>query len=197
MKKKKKIEKKEKIEKTEKKKPLKKPNLGNGIDEILPVIRYLDSESCFQMKDGTYLDIIQIISKDLMNANENEIEYDVMKYGKFYKMFYEDIKLVTLNFPVNTQIQQSYLKRKISTCKNFFLRSRLEVKLEELRDIEREQTAREFYIMVFSKSPDECRKNIITIRNVLASGNLRMVDILSREKKEAIMFKINNMSTLI
>ena len=168
------------------------------INSIIPIIRYLDEPDCFELKDGSYMDLLQINTKDLENTSEAEIEFDVMKYAKLYKIYADDLKIISMNFPCVTLEQQNYLMHKISNTKNIVLKKRLQIKLNTLIQIEKERTRKEFYIMCFSKSLEEHYKNRNTFRIYMETvGRGSMIEELSRQKKERILFKMNNMSTAI
>lgn len=164
---------------------------------LVPIIQYIDEAECYEMKNGVFVDLIQIVSKNILNISEYQVEYDIMKYAKFYKLYPDSIKIFAMNFPYSTKQQQMYLQRKIAACKNFNYKSRLELKLEELKNLDKTRTTREFYISFFSDTLEEHKKNKNSIKRILSAGNINMVQEISREKKEKILFKLNNMCTMI
>lgn len=164
---------------------------------LVPLVQYIDEQGCFKKNNGVFVDLIQIVSKNILNISEYQVEFDIMKYAKFYKMYPDSIKIFAMNFPYSTKQQQMYLQRKIAVCKNFNYKSRLELKLEELKNLDKTMTTREFYIEFFSDSLENHKKNKNSIKRILSAGNINMVQEISKEKKEMIFFKLNNMCTMI
>lgn len=161
-------------------------------------IRYYDeAEGFYVLKDGSNLDLLQIQSKDLISASEDEVEYDCLKFAKLYKIYGEDIKMIALNFPCNTTRQQQYFKRKQKQAKNEIYRQWLQKKLQELEILEKNDTTREFYLMIFSRNADDHTKHLSTLSNILAAGRDGLISQLSARKKHQILFKLNNKNSLV
>ena len=76
-----------------------KNHITDTVKDVIDVYFYNDKLKCFIMKDKSYIDIIQINTKDLVSASEDDIEYDIMRYIKLYKMYADDMKIVAMNFP--------------------------------------------------------------------------------------------------
>ena len=76
------------------KKSNKKVQIINTAKEILEVAYYDDDMNCFVMNDESYMDLIQINTKDLVSSADYEVEYDIMKFTKLYKMYADDLKIV-------------------------------------------------------------------------------------------------------
>ena len=98
----------ERIEKEEGYQMKKGKKVKKSILEKIDVAEYLE-EGYYRMKDGTYMNLVQINSKDLINSSADEVEYDCMKFAKLYKLFENDLKLVVLNFPCDTKAQSEML----------------------------------------------------------------------------------------
>ena len=79
-----------------------KTHVSDTVKDIIDIYFYDDKLKCFIKKDKTYMDIIQINTKDLVSASNDDIEYDIMRYIKLYKMYADDIKIVAMNFPCRT-----------------------------------------------------------------------------------------------
>ena len=77
--------------------------------ELLPIIGM--DKGLFCMSDGSYMDIFRIVTKDLISAAESEIEFDMLQFEKFYKMYAADCKLIGINFPTDTKRQQQYFQQ--------------------------------------------------------------------------------------
>lgn len=164
---------------------------------LLPIRNYDAESQCFCMRDNTYMDLMEITCKDLVSASEDENNYDCLKFTKFYKTYADDIKLISLNFPSNTKKQQKYFNYKIERTKNRINKKWLQQHLLELLWIEKNKTNREFYFMIFAESLEDLyqKRNIIT--STLISGKRGLINFITQEKKEQILYKINNKNSLI
>ena len=119
---------------------------ARSVLEQLP-IQYYDAKGYYVLKDGSNLDLLMIQSKDLVTSSPDEVEFDCLKFGKLYKIYGNDLKLVSLNFPCNTLHQQLYFKQKMVKAGNEVYRHWLQKKLKELEALEKTHTTREFYLM--------------------------------------------------
>lgn len=152
----------------------------------------VDDDDSIIMKNG-YLDIFQIDSKDIYSLTDVEITMNIYNFIAFLRSYPFDIKLITMNFPVNTLKQQEFIKKKIKECDNKKYYYELIEELEQLVYLESTRQNREFYIMIFIKDTEE--KESIK-RTLFRSQNIAVQLIpLTVEKKLKILFKLNNPNT--
>ncbi|WP_302570281.1 hypothetical protein [uncultured Clostridium sp.] len=189
----KKIKKEEKKQKKLELKEIRKANKDvlASTKELLGFVDVDDDDSII-MKNG-YLDIFQIDSKDIYSLTDVETTMNIYNFIAFLRAYPFDIKLITMNFPVNTLKQQEFIKRKIKECDNKKYYYELIEELEQLVYLESTRQNREFYIMIFIKDTEE--KESIK-RTLFRSQNIAVQFIpLTVEKKLKILFKLNNPNT--
>ena len=189
----KKIKKEEKKQKKLELKEIRKANKDvlASTKELLGFIDVDDDDSII-MKNG-YLDIFQIDSKDIYSLTDVETTMNIYNFIAFLRSYPFDIKLITMNFPVNTLKQQEFIKKKIKECDNEKYYYELIEELEQLVYLESTRQNREFYIMIFIKDTEE--KDTIK-RTLFRSQNIAVQLIpLTVEKKLKILFKLNNPNT--
>lgn len=189
----KKIKKEEKKQKKLELKEIRKANKDvlASTKELLGFVDVDDDDSII-MKNG-YLDIFQIDSKDIYSLTDVETTMNIYNFIAFLRSYPFDIKLITMNFPVNTLKQQEFIKKKIKECDNEKYYYELIEELEQLVYLESTRQNREFYIMVFIKDTEE--KESIK-RTLFRSQNIAVQLIpLTVEKKLKILFKLNNPNT--
>lgn len=174
----------------------KEKTIDKAAREILPEIYYDRLNECF-VNENLVFDIIKICSKDLVNSSDDEIDFDQYRYTKLYKIYSDDLKIICMNFPCNTQKQQSYLKKKIEGTNNAKMKHWLQRRLDELEWLEKNRTTREYYYMIFSKNLEEHLSNKNNIFSALQSGRNGLCETISEEEKIQILFKLNNKSSLI
>ncbi|MEG1312869.1 MAG: hypothetical protein RSD40_00990 [Bacilli bacterium] len=119
----------------------------------LPIIA-LTEDGFFKSKTG-YLDILQIESMDIKSMNGLEYNILLMDFTKLLKGYVEDMKIISMNYPANTQRQQEYLSKIIKGCKNEKHLGFLDHRMRQLKTIEEARSDREFYIMIFGKDEKE------------------------------------------
>ena len=68
------------------------------IREDIPITGYDPETNSFYCGDGSHILMYQIRSKDLVNADPDEIEIDCFCWAKFYKTYGKD-EIVTMLFP--------------------------------------------------------------------------------------------------
>ena len=189
----KKIKKEEKKQKKLELKEIRKANKDvlASTKELLGFVDVDDDDSII-MKNG-YLDIFQIDSKDIYSLTDVETTMNIYNFIAFLRSYPFDIKLITMNFPVNTLKQQEFIKKKIKECDNEKYYYELIEELEQLVYLESTRQNREFYIMIFIKDTEE--KESIK-RTLFRSQNIAVQLIpLTIEKKLKILFKLNNPNT--
>ena len=149
----------------------------------------------FYMTDKSYMDIFQITTKDLMSASESEVELDMLQWEKFYKMYSSDCKIIGINFPTDTILQQQYYQHRIITTKSPIFRDILLKKYDELVEVNLDCTDRQYYLMIFCKTYEKYlhAKGVITV-TLINSG---LLSEISEKKKISIITKLCNKSTSI
>lgn len=167
------------------------------IREDIPIRGYDEELQCFLYEDGSCLDIYQIRAKDLVNSDIDEIELDCFKWAKFYKTYGQDMEIVTLMFPCDTRRQCKYWKKRLAGNRNPVYQGMIERKIEELEWREKHTATKEFYLFFFFASKEEIPEAVKIIESVMEKGIQGMIQELTREKKELILFKLANKNSLI
>lgn len=182
---------------TKNSKPKKTKSTSKSILELVPVRWYSQEDSCFRLTDGNYMDILQIQSKDLINSSEDEVEFDCLKFAKAYRLYADDMKIICLNFPCDYSKQKHYLEYKMKKTKNEIFKEQLLKKKNELEWLEKNNTTREYYYMIFAKTAEEMEKNRLTLLSTLGRGRSGLIEKISKEKKEQILLRLYNKSNLV
>ena len=152
----------------------------------------VDDDDTIIMSNG-YLDLFQVDSKDIYSLTEDETRLHIYNFIAFLRSYPYDFKIISMKFPVNTSVQQEFIKRKLKECDNQLYYNSLVEELEQLVYLEETRQNREFYIMIFAKNKEE-KENIK--RTLFWNQNIAVQLIpLSLEKKLKILFKMNNPNT--
>lgn len=175
----------------------KKPYIPPTTKAVMDQVFYDDKLKCFVMKEKLFMDLIQINTKDLVSSSDDEVEYDIMKFAKLYKMYAPDLKIVVMNFPCKTGKQQEYFIHKLKNTTNEIYRRFLQRKLDELVWLEQNDMMREYYYMIFGRKESEIKSNRDLIFNTIGRGKHGLSQELEKEKKIQICERLNNKCFLV
>ena len=180
--------------KNEKQKEYKKElkQINKTIMDIFPIIDIVEDKSIFKTTYG-YMNILQIESKDIYSLNIDEVNSHVLDLTSFLRGYQDDIKIVCMQFPVNTYNQQQNIINKLENSKNPNHRYFLEKRLNELKFLEEYRQNKEFYLFFFAEN----EKAIFERENLLlrlSSDSMKLKKI-NNEKRIKILFKLNNQNS--
>ncbi|MDD3225733.1 MAG: hypothetical protein PHX70_13720 [Clostridium sp.] len=163
--------------------------------KVTEVLHFLDiNDDHIVLKDGI-LDILQLEGKDILSLNTSDKERAINIFHVFYKTLAADIKIITLNFPVDTSIQKEYIDYKMRKTDNEIYQSFLSDKKKELEFLEKSRTNKEYYLFIFAANTDVLKTVRTNIKRTIA--NIHSIKQLSNEKKKCILFKLNNKNVKI
>lgn len=169
----------------EKKKPKK---IRKTVLDIVPVRQY--KNDYFMLSDGTVMDIIQVMGKSYYNSTDADIAIQVDRLAYFFRVYKNDLKLVSLNYPTNTVTQQKFLNNMLSNPKLEPFYSLLMEKWNTLEYLEKHTTTREFFLFIYAENEEQYS----VLKTLLFSKSSLNLMSISKEKKENILFLLNNMS---
>lgn len=175
-------------EKRFEKKPPKPPKI-KITRTLLDVFPIRDYQDYFLTEDNQIIDVFQIRGKSYYNASDTEIEIMVDRLAYFYRLYKNDIKIIGMNYPTNTRNQQAFLTYKLQQPELQKYEAILNEKIATLQYLENSTTDREAFIMIFAR--DEKHYRILC--DLLDRSGLH-VEQIPREKKENIIFQLNNMN---
>ncbi|RXZ02131.1 hypothetical protein [Fictibacillus sp. S7] len=170
----------------------KKVKIKSSITDIIPVID-MTANGYFELRQNEYLEIVQLTSKDIYSLNTEDKNHDIYSFAFFLQSYLDDIKLVPLNFPVDTSVQQSFIQRKIERTKNPLYIPFLQKKLKELQFIESNRTNREYYLFLYSDNEYTLLNKVNQVKRLL-QRTCPIIE-LSDEKKINILYKLNNLNS--
>lgn len=180
-----------KIEKKELKEEHKK--VKRVASDLLPFLNIADDGS-IQTKHG-YMEIYQIATKDLNSLTMDEVNIHIYELTTFLRGYSDDIKIICMSYPVNTEVQQNHLLNKIQNTDNKIYIKFLNKKLEQLKLLEKLRTNKEFYLVLYFKNErDKREKDIYIQRKANRAMGIEPIDI---DKKVKILYKLNNQNSKI
>ena len=177
---------KKKYKKEQKKKKIEKTTL-----DLIDIL-YFDNRDYLKHKKG-YIEILEIIPQDLMNLNYENTLNLIQKNSYFYMSYQQDIKIISMNFPVNFEEQIQYFNTLLENENNEFKSKFLRLKVNELEKLQETRYNKEFFMFLFSQNEVSIEEDVNQVLRILPG----LTKKISREKKEKILFKLNNMNTKI
>lgn len=164
--------------------------------QLIDIKGYDKNKNMYLTSDGN-MELVQIVAKDLVNSSMDEVEYDCLRFAKLYKVYEDDLKIICMNYPCDTEKQQEYYRYKLSKTTNEIHRQGLQQRLDELIWLGKNDTTREYYYMVFAKNEEQMEKNRMILTENLGTGKNGLIQILPEEKKHQIMGRMANKSSLL
>lgn len=167
-------------------------NVNKSVIDIYPIADY--EEDCFKTSYG-YMNIYQIQSKEVYSLNENEQEKHICDFANFLRLYVDDIKIICMQFPVNTYLQQENIRNKLAKTSNERHKYFLNKRLNELVFLEKHRYNKEFFIKIFAKDlRDLQEKNHLLFR---LSNESMQISNIDDDKKIKIEFKLSNQNSKI
>lgn len=170
-----------------------RPVSTDKILSVFPIRDYLESEGYFLTGDKTIINLFQIQGKSYYDASDDEVENLVYSNARLIQRLADDIKIISMNYPTNTKQQQEYIAFMLKRPELEPYTELLMEKLESLKALEQNTTDRQAFLMVFARD----RERYEEITRLLSGNPYFVVRPISREKKENIIFQLNNMNKRI
>ncbi|MCZ2260750.1 hypothetical protein [Sporosarcina sp. G11-34] len=174
---------------TQRKMDQKKVKVLPSFADITPIID-ISNNDFFEMRNGEYLEILQITSKDIYSLNESDKDNDIFSLTYFFQAYLGSVKIVPLNTPVNLELQKNNVIRRIRRNKVPAYLPFLEKKLSELEFLEKHRTDREFFIFVYAEDEKTLLERKTHVRKLLAQSN--PVIELPVTKKVNVLYQLFN-----
>ena len=170
----------------------KKIKIKSNFGQITPILDMTENDF-FYMRNGEYLEILQLDSKDIYSLNESELNHDIQQLEMFFSVLVRDIKILPLNVPLNLEKQKDNMYRCLEHATKESYIATIKRRINELEKLEKIRTNREYFILLYADTEKKLREIINQGRAILSSTN--PLSEISREKKLNIFFQLNNMNT--
>lgn len=167
----------------------KREKVISSFAEIVPVIDLADYDF-FEMRNGEFMEIVQITSKDIYSLNESDKDNDIFSLAYLFQAYTHDFKIVPLSTPVNLELQKNNLIRSIRKCNVPAYIPYLEKKLAELEFIEKNRTNREYFLFLYADDTKTLLERKTHIKKLLVRSN--PVIELNMEKKLNVLYQLFN-----
>ncbi|MGM9988804.1 MAG: hypothetical protein ACI35O_16480 [Bacillaceae bacterium] len=167
----------------------KKLKVKSSVGDIIPVIDFTNNDF-FEMRNGEYMEILQLTSKDIYSLNESDKDNDIFSLAYFFQAYLPDIKFVPLNTPMNLDTQKEHIYRQIKKNKIPAYLSFLEKKLYELEFLESNRTNREYFIFIYADDEKTLLERKQHVKKLLMRSN--PIIELELNKKISVLRQLNN-----
>lgn len=161
-------------------------------DRIMPIVAWDEEYNVGVMYDGTIVDVLGVISKNLASASDSDVAFDIACWDKLYKTYPGDLKIIGFNFPTNTDEQQEYFRHLLKRTRNPVYREQLTIRLSELEYISDKRKDREYAILFYAKDLDDYKKQLLQIYTQLSTSITPLATKLPAEKKKQIVMNLYN-----
>src|SRR5699024_2288074 len=173
----------------------KQPKIKPQITDILPHSHIEGKFIRFRKGYVGYAEILQIQTTDILSKNESEVEQYIAGQTSFLRTYLESFKEINLNFPTNCTTQRDYWEKKLESATTEVQQRFIERKLYEFDYLEENRTNREFFIMLFSSTVEELKRNVRDFKR-LSKASFPVYEIDTKKKTE-ILFLLKNQNSKI
>ena len=180
--------------KADNEKKKKKPEIVKTNLDILPIRHYDEKLGCFILDDKSCLDILQIISRDVNNLSDDELRREIYGLIKVFKTVGADIKLMSMNFPLNTSKQREMLRHHLEKASDDVRRKWIQRQIEELETVDENIHTSNFYLLYFGSDEADFLKNREIIDKYVCNGLDALAEHIDKLQKYQIMIKLCNMN---
>lgn len=174
-----------------KEKKAKPENVPRLTVEVLGIREYVGGH--FVMQDGGLMDVFQLLGRSLLTADEGDVQRQIQQNARYYRLQQKDIKIITLNYPTNTQTQCAHLQRRLERTADPVFRELLQDEIAALQYLEEYRTETVSFLFLFADSEQEYHEQR---QSLLASSGFSVVT-LDRDAKITLLRKLSNMNQSI
>lgn len=172
--------------KEEKKKKIKVKNKTLQYIDILDI----KDKGYIPTKYFKYLEIFEIQGTDLNNLIPTERQKLINIMGEFYISYTKDIKYIYTKFSLDFSKEKEFLKEKLKEETNEYKKLFLQSKITEFELLEKNRQQKSYFLFCYGKSELDLEENIKQLKNFFPFR----LKVLTKEQKEKLFFKLNNMS---
>ena len=148
----------------------------------------------YQTKDDTYFDIIQLKTDDLDHLSKPEKARIVANWNLYYRQHNEDIKIISMNFPVDLDTNLNYLYHKLEISKNPQAIKALMDEIKQCEYLNKNLQEQEFYIFLFAENENDYQNKMRSYESSLFDDGLAFT--ITNDKKERLLFKLFNLNSI-
>ena len=164
--------------------------------DVLPFKQIIDDENALVVGiDNSYYQIFKIVTHALNLANQEEKNRLMMRFANFNRLIESDYSIISTLFHIDNAPQKAYWSNKVDNAEDAQQRKYAMEQLLVLSRVEEDpsQKNQEHFLIVNAKSIDDMR-NLV---DVLYQSHNGMIEPqpLSYEKKEQLLFRLNNQNT--
>lgn len=149
----------------------------------------LPEETAYLLENDTYAQVFKMKSYDLNLLNYDEKDILIQSFATFLRAYQEDIKIISLMFPVDTSTQQSYWEKKYRLADTHQQQLLQSNELRKLKAIETVYKTQTHYLFIYAKNLKEL---VEKTQSVARFGNIIEGKPLSLKDKERLYYQMNN-----
>lgn len=164
--------------------------------DILPYKQIMDDEQALIVgTDNSYYQIFKVITHALNLANQEEKNRLMMRFANFNRLMDADYKIISTLFHIDNSPQKHYWTEKVNQAQNAQQRKYAMEQLLVLNRVEDDpsQKNQEHFLVVNAKSIEDMRNLVETLYR--SHNGMIEPQPLSNQKKEQLIFRLNNQNT--
>lgn len=162
---------------------------------ILPIRHYDAAHGCYVLQDESCFDIYRIISRDVSNLSDDELRREIYTLIKNFKTIGSDMKIISMNFPLNTNKQREFLLHHREKAGDEVRIKWIDREIEELELVDSNIHTSNFYLFCFGESMREFEKARENVEKYLCNGIDALCELMDSRQKKQILIKLCNMNS--
>ena len=164
--------------------------------DILPYKQIMDDgQALIVGTDNSYYQIFQIVTHALNLSNQEEKNRLMMRFANFNRLMDSDYKIISTLFHIDNSKQKRYWTEKINQAQNTEQRKYAMEQLLVLSRVEDDpsQKNQEHFLVINAETVEDMRNLVETLYR--SHNGMIEPQPLSFEKKEQLIFRLNNQNT--
>lgn len=146
-------------------------------------------ESLLVLENERFVQVYKYKSYSLSLLNEREKQLLIQEYANFLRIYSDDIKNVSLMFPVDTAKQQSYWMKKYEFAENDIQESLAAERLLTLKQIQSSYKTQSHYCFIYADTKEEMEEKMQMIEQHVSLFHRTPLNV---DEKEQLLYRMNN-----
>ena len=146
---------------------------ARSVLDLMSITGYIDHPGCFSTSYG-FMDVYRIPTRNMQAMGEDEKDYEIMLWQRFYQNFDDDVKIVSVICPVDTSVPAGHFRKRLEAADDPVRKDLISVRIHELETIASSFTERRYYLFVYASSLDNMKRDQIRVETLMEGRVDRM-----------------------
>jgi hypothetical protein len=164
--------------------------------DIMPIVALDGETGAALLENRMLMDVMRVTTKDYNYISEDEKSADSAQFDRLFRTYPDDLKIISLYFPVNVERQISYFTRKMGNEENPKYRELIGTEIDKLHWIHKNRKEKQ-YFLVFYCEQDKYKDMLTSVVTSLSRSATPLVAYIKRETKIEIFRLLCNKNAAV